>query len=450
MKNLDRPDGADAARRARILAVAERCFFAQGFEGCSVDAIAAEAGMSKRDLYGCFPSKAALFEAVARNVFGQTTRGTIAAPARSLGVRRTLLQFARSLFEAFADEGNLGLFRAIIGTGRHFPELAANLQHVRTTRSEPVAAYFRQLAERGVIETHDPALAAIRFGSVAVEGSRYLLGTPLPTPRERMRLAEAAVDFYLSGYLAPSAGSGSSVARVTPLRLAAPRLRAGTALRLPPAKFAALLAAALDQFLTHGHRGVRLDQVAAAAGVGKATLYRHFGDKEGLFRHVVQAQTLAISETPVRESAAGGELEPVLAALARETLDRHVRPESLALQRLMIEEAPAFPELARRLHDTLVAVTNRNLQAVLRAHGRPSAGEHAARAFHTLATLGTRLVALSEAPKVTDRDSLSRETARIFLRGAAAPGEPRTHLEPVRSRVVRKPRAALRRAAAEH
>lgn len=43
-----------------------------------------------------------------------------------------------------------------------------------------------------------------------------------------------------------------------------------------------MLAAAARLFAQHGVASVSMDQVAAAAGVGKGTLFRRFGDKSGL------------------------------------------------------------------------------------------------------------------------------------------------------------------------
>lgn len=43
-----------------------------------------------------------------------------------------------------------------------------------------------------------------------------------------------------------------------------------------------VLAAAAELFAAHGVVAVTMDEVAAAAGVGKGTLYRRFGDKSGL------------------------------------------------------------------------------------------------------------------------------------------------------------------------
>lgn len=45
---------------------------------------------------------------------------------------------------------------------------------------------------------------------------------------------------------------------------------------------AAVLDAAAQLFATHGVENVSMDAVAAAAGVGKGTLFRRFGDKAGL------------------------------------------------------------------------------------------------------------------------------------------------------------------------
>ncbi|MFF6008462.1 TetR/AcrR family transcriptional regulator, partial [Prauserella flavalba] len=38
-----------------------------------------------------------------------------------------------------------------------------------------------------------------------------------------------------------------------------------------------------------GYPQARVDQIAAEAGVAKATVYNHFGDKENLFRETIAA-----------------------------------------------------------------------------------------------------------------------------------------------------------------
>ncbi|WP_307796565.1 TetR/AcrR family transcriptional regulator [Actinomadura barringtoniae] len=61
-------------------------------------------------------------------------------------------------------------------------------------------------------------------------------------------------------------------------------------MRTPPPKERAdaarnrakVLTAAADLFAAHGVESVSMDQIATAAGVGKGTLFRRFGDKSGL------------------------------------------------------------------------------------------------------------------------------------------------------------------------
>src|SRR3954470_11892855 len=50
----------------RILAAADRLFYRKGIRAVGVDAVAAEAGISKRSLYDTFPSKEALVAAYLR------------------------------------------------------------------------------------------------------------------------------------------------------------------------------------------------------------------------------------------------------------------------------------------------------------------------------------------------------------------------------------------------
>ena len=52
-------------------------------------------------------------------------------------------------------------------------------------------------------------------------------------------------------------------------------------------KRAAILEAAQQVFFANGFVGASMDQVAATAAVSKQTVYKHFSDKEALFREVV-------------------------------------------------------------------------------------------------------------------------------------------------------------------
>src|SRR5690349_1947404 len=75
-------------------------------------------------------------------------------------------------------------------------------------------------------------------------------------------------------------------------------------LRTPPPKErtdaarnrAAVLAAAARLFAEHGVEAVSMDQLAAAAGVGKGTLFRRFGDKSGLATALLDTKERELQE----------------------------------------------------------------------------------------------------------------------------------------------------------
>ncbi|MFD0075479.1 TetR/AcrR family transcriptional regulator [Streptomyces sp. NPDC127166] len=86
-------------------------------------------------------------------------------------------------------------------------------------------------------------------------------------------------------------------------------LRSGSAmplelLRTPPPKEradaarnrVAVLEAAARLFAEQGVEAVSMDQVAAAAGVGKGTLFRRFGDKSGLAAALLDARERVLQE----------------------------------------------------------------------------------------------------------------------------------------------------------
>lgn len=115
-------------------------------------------------------------------------------------------------------------------------------------------------------------------------------------------------------------------------------------------KHRAIEEAATGLFLRHGYRGTSMDAVASAAGVSKQTVYAHFADKTALFTAIVEgtierAGGAVIAEIPsLRDSA-----DPAadLRDLARRYLGAVMRPEVLALRRMIIGEAQRRPELAR-------------------------------------------------------------------------------------------------------
>ena len=49
-----------------------------------------------------------------------------------------------------------------------------------------------------------------------------------------------------------------------------------------------LLKAAFEEFSKRGFAGARVDEIASRAGANKALIYQYYGDKEALFKHVLE------------------------------------------------------------------------------------------------------------------------------------------------------------------
>jgi AcrR family transcriptional regulator len=84
-----------------------------------------------------------------------------------------------------------------------------------------------------------------------------------------------------------------------------------------------VLLAAERLFASHGVENVSMDAIAVAAGVGKGTLFRRFGDRAGLALALLQEQTTVMQEGIIRGPAPLGPGAPPqerLKAMARAQL----------------------------------------------------------------------------------------------------------------------------------
>lgn len=120
---------------------------------------------------------------------------------------------------------------------------------------------------------------------------------------------------------------------------------------------AAVVDAARTLFLRKGYAGTTMEEIAASAGLTKRTVYNNYADKEALFTQIV-ADVIAYAEEFAHELR-GAFSVAITAANVRTTLEdlgcrlalAIVRPEVVALRRLLIGEARSFPALARAYFD---------------------------------------------------------------------------------------------------
>ncbi len=188
---------------------------------------------------------------------------------------------------------------------------------------------------------------------------------------------------------------------------------------------ARLLEVATAMFIERGFDATTIDAVAEAAGIAKRTLYARYSDKAALFaavlrqlieRWLVPFSTYEADETMPLEAALGG--------LARHILEASLKPEAIAVQRILSAQAPRFPELARLGFEEGGLKAVQATAALIRRHAergtiRVESPELAAEQFLSLVTGSSFRRALLGMPP--DRDEIERRIrsgVRLFLDGA--------------------------------
>lgn len=124
--------------------------------------------------------------------------------------------------------------------------------------------------------------------------------------------------------------------------------------------------AAFALFTAQGYASVRMDAVAAKAGVAKGTLYVHFVSKEALFRavltHKLKPATAMLAALSEKDAPTGEEALRRLYARAATLIDSGVTGDLL---RLVIGESARFPELPRIYFETIVGPVRSRLGGLL-------------------------------------------------------------------------------------
>ena len=109
-----------------------------------------------------------------------------------------------------------------------------------------------------------------------------------------------------------------------------------------------LLTAATRLFLENGWDGASVDEISRQSGVAKRFIYARYPDKAALFVAALQRYLDEQIEVLHRTDAQPFDVEEGLYGLGERLLDIALRPETLAFHRLLIAEAPKFPDLAKQ------------------------------------------------------------------------------------------------------
>ena len=194
----------DPERCRRILEAVRAHFFAHGLERASVDAIAAEAGVSKMTIYSNFGSKEGLFGAVIQESTDRVMGGDAGVEALDpTQPRKALLAIGEQFLTLVREEHTLGKMRSLYGVASSQPEACQAFYREGPERlTAELAAYLRRANDAGTLKVKNPRLAANLFLAMFLGDGHFrgLLMLDLPDARENKALLREAVQVFMAAY----------------------------------------------------------------------------------------------------------------------------------------------------------------------------------------------------------------------------------------------------------
>jgi TetR/AcrR family transcriptional regulator, mexJK operon transcriptional repressor len=195
-------------KRGSILAAARVVFTREGYAGASMDAVAAEAGASKRTVYQYFADKQELFAAT---VLDTVDRGyeyfkpRILALAETDDIEQGIRDHARSTITGLTNPELLRMRRLVIAEAERFPEIGREFYERSWVRTlQLFAATLKTLTDRGLLAVEDPGRAAYIFTwliiSIPANKVAFLGDSALDPPDELIAQADEAARVFLAAY----------------------------------------------------------------------------------------------------------------------------------------------------------------------------------------------------------------------------------------------------------
>ncbi len=111
-------------------------------------------------------------------------------------------------------------------------------------------------------------------------------------------------------------------------------------------KYAQIIEAAVAEFQDKGFASASMDRISARAEVSKRTLYKYFESKENLFRSIVAELSGRFAEVLEIRYQPGRDIREQLTDLAWAEGRILMRPDVIAMSRMIISETLRNPDLA--------------------------------------------------------------------------------------------------------
>lgn len=195
----------DPEKRASILEAAKRLFPQRGFDGVSMDAIAAEAGVSKLTVYSHFSDKDTLFaETVRAKCEEQLPEEVFRAEPGRGPIREQLRAIATGFHHLILSAESVAFYRMMAAQGESSGKLGELFYQVGPRRIlEAFEAFLVEAKQAGSLDVPDARRAAGHFFCL-IKGEahmRQLIGCPLcGSECEGEEHIDSVLDLFLRAY----------------------------------------------------------------------------------------------------------------------------------------------------------------------------------------------------------------------------------------------------------
>ena len=146
------------SKRSQIVKAATHVFLTHGYEGTSVAAVAAAAGVIKATIYSHFKDKQSLFKAIMEDLTLSKGFDRFEAEAQTLEPSEFIDFLANKIAGRHADPQFRSLIRVVIGESGRFPEISKLFYETVSARGNRMVAKY--LASRPELDIEDPAATA--------------------------------------------------------------------------------------------------------------------------------------------------------------------------------------------------------------------------------------------------------------------------------------------------
>jgi TetR/AcrR family transcriptional regulator, mexJK operon transcriptional repressor len=159
----------------------------------------------------------------------------------------------------------------------------------------------------------------------------------------------------------------------------------------PKPKEQEVLDVATDYFLAHGYQGASINAMARSSGISKESIYRYFSSKKQLFEAVI-CRELAEYQAGVRRLSAERtmDLRDALVNIAETVLDVATTDRTLALRRLIFDEARRSPDVGQHYYKIGPDAAFAAVEEIFRSHHAESDFDPAILSRHFLALVAWR------------------------------------------------------------